>query len=180
MKSNYLPNGILKTMEILAERTRPYQDAMNTIIENADFKEALCNSMVSRFDILNDALESGLFDEGLEQSVSELLAPYHIFSGAQEIVAAFGSSLKEMIEPKMYISVLETSRMIAELTQPLTNSRTSETTFDPINKAFESANTAWLKNNGNWLVKKSLLSNLNISNLSGVFFCTFSSVHSGA
>lgn len=168
MKSNHLPNGILKAMEILAERTRPYQDAMNAMIKNADFKEALSNTLVSKFDIMDDALERGLFDNGLAQSVSELLAPYHMFSGAQEIVAAFGSSLKEMIDPEMYASVLETTRTTIEFIRSSTDFQTSEATFDPINKAFESDNTTWLKNKSIWLVEKCLLSDLNISNLSGV------------
>lgn len=168
MKSEYLPEGILRAMETLAEATRPYQAAVDALKNNTELFAALGNPLISKFGVIDTALARGVFDDRLAASVSDLLAPYHELIGAQETIKALGASFEGMIKPDVYASANAITARMADLVKPIADFQAMQSALEPLTRAREIVDTAWLKNNNRWLVDKTVLSKLNVGNLSGL------------
>lgn len=165
--NDFLPEGILKAMEALAETTRPYQAAMDAIERNKALLAGLEDPMASKFDIIDYALTIGLFDDGLAEKVSELLAPYHEFTGAQAAIQALGSSFEEMIKPDVYASANAMAATMAELEKPISDFQSLQSAMESLTEAAQIVDTSWLRSNGAWLEEKDALAGLDILGLSG-------------
>ena len=168
MKNSYLPEGILKAMETLAEATRPYQAAVDAIKQNTELFAALNDPLGSKFGVMDGALTRGLFAESLAQSVSGLLAPYHEFAGAQAAITALGSSFARLLKPEVYASVNAMASTMTKLTQPVGYYQAIRAALEPMIRESEIVDTTWLKNSSAWLVDKSVLSGLDVGNLLGL------------
>lgn len=168
MKDEYLPEGILRAMETLAEATRPYQIAVDALKQNTELIAAINDPLVSKFSVMEGALTRGLFDDSLAKPVSGLLTPYHEFSGAQAAIKALGASFEGMIKPEMYASVNRMAETMAKLSQPAEDFQVMQSALEPLIRATQIVDTTWLKNNSVWLVEKSVLSGLDVGNLSGL------------
>ena len=168
MKNSYLPEGILKAMETLAEATRPYQAAVGAIKQNTELFAALNDPLGSKFGVMDGALTRGLFAESLAQSVSGLLAPYHEFAGAQAAITALGSSFARLLKPEVYASVNAMASTMTKLTQPVGDYQAIRAALEPMIRESEIVDTTWLKNSSAWLVDKSVLSGLDVGNLLGL------------
>lgn len=168
MKNKYLPEGILRTVEELAEETRPYHAAMDALKRNTELFTTLSNPLVSKLSVMDGALTKGLFDESLAQSVSGLLIPYHEFAGAQAGITALGSSFKGMLKPEIYASTNTMAAKMTEIAQPIRVFQAVQSALEPLMRATEYVDTTWLKNSNAWIVEKSALSNLDVDNLYGL------------
>ena len=102
MKNNYLPESILRSMEKLAEATRPYQAAVDALKQNTDLFSAFCEPLTSKLGLMDGALKKGFFDDNLSKSLSALLEPYNEIAGAQAAIKALGSSFQPMLKPEVY------------------------------------------------------------------------------
>ena len=167
MKNNYLPESILRSMETLAEVTRPYQAAVDAIKKNSDLFSAFCEPLTSKLGLMDSALKKGFFDDNLSKSLSAMLEPYHEIAGAQVAVKALGSSFQPMLKPEVYTSINTMSSAISKVVQPLDFPRI-QSALKPLIQASEVVDTTWLKNSSAWLIEKSVLSSLDVCNLSGL------------
>ena len=168
MKNSYLPEGILRAMETLAEATRPYQTAMDALQQNKELVAALSDPLVSKFSVMDSALTRGLFDEGLSKTISGLLAPYHELTGAQETIKALGASFEGLIKPDVYASANALAATMVELTKPIENYKAMQSALEPLIQATKIVDTTWLKNSSAWLVEKNVLFGLDTEKLSGL------------
>lgn len=141
MKNGYLPEGILKAMETLAEATRPYQAAADAIKQNTELFAALNDPLGSKFGVMDGALTRGLFGESLAQSVSGLLAPYHEFAGAQAAITTLDSSFEGLLKPEVYASVNAMALTMTKLTQPVEDFQTLRAALEPMVRASEIVDT---------------------------------------
>lgn len=163
-----MPEGILRTIEVLAETTRPYNAAMDALKQNTELFATLSNPLVSKLGVMDSALTKGLFDESLAKSVSGLLIPYHEFADAQAGITALGSSFKGMLKPEVYASVNKMAEKMTKLAQPVGDFQAVQSALEPLIRATEIVDTTWLKNSSAWLLEKSVLSDLDVDNLSGM------------
>ncbi len=168
MKNCNLPEGIIKAMDFLAEATRPYQAAVDVLKQNTELFATLSNPLVSKLGVIDTALTKGLFDDSLAQSVSGLLIPYHELTGAQRAIKALGSSFAGMIKPEVYASANVMAASMVKLAQPIDNYQAMQSIHEPLIRAAQIMDTTWLKNSSAWLVEKSVLSGLDVGNLSGL------------
>ena len=167
MKNDYLPEGILKTVETFAEVTRPYQAAVDALKQNTELFAALSDPLASKLGVMDSAVKEGLFDKGLAQSVSGLLVPYHEFTGTQAVITALGPLFKGMLKPEVYLTVNTVAATINDFSRHVGDFHAVQSALMPLRYATEIIDTSWLKNSSDWLVEKSVLSSLDVGNLSG-------------
>lgn len=168
MKNNYSSEGILKAMEVLAETTRPYHAAVDALKQHTELYAAFGTPFVSKLGVMDTALTRGVFDDSLAQSISGLLAPYHELTGAQDAIKALGASFEGMLKPEVYASASVMAATMAKLAPPIGNYQAIQAALEPFIKATKTVDTTWLKNSSAWLVDKSALAGLDVSNLSGL------------
>lgn len=166
MKKSCLPEGILSTMDVLAKATRPYQSAVDALKQNTELFAAFSDPLVSKLGVIDTALARGLLDDGLVQSVSELLVPYHELSGAQAVVKALGTSLAGMLKPEVYASARVMAETMTKHTQPKGDYQALQSALEPLIRVTQNVDTTWLRNSSAWLVNKNILSGLDVGNLS--------------
>lgn len=167
MKNDYLPNGILKAMEMLAEATRPYQAVSENLKQNnTELFAAFRDPLVNKFDVIDSALTRGIFDDSLAKTVSSLLVPYHGLTGAKAVIETLGSAFKGMLKPDVYTSASAMAATMTKLAQPIGDYYTMQSTLEPIIQATQIVDTTWLKNSSIWLMEKDVIADLNVDNLS--------------
>lgn len=168
MKKDYLPEGILKAMESLAEATLPYQAAVDALKHNTEFFTALRDPLVSKLGMMDSALTRGLFDDSLAMSVSRLLEPYHELAGTKAAIEALGVSFEGLLKPDVYASASAIGATMAEFAHPIGDYQAIRSALEPLIRATEIMDTTWLKGSSAWLVEKSAISCLDVGNLSGL------------
>ena len=166
MKNNYLPESILRSMETLAEATRPYQAAVDVIKQNTDLFSAFCEPLTSKLGLMDSALIKGFFDDNLSKSLTSLLVPYHEIAGAQAAINALGSSFQSMLKPEVYTSINAMTSTLTKLVRPSVDYSEIQSALKPMIQATEIVDTTWLRSSSAWLVEKSVLSGLDVCNLS--------------
>ena len=168
MKNGYLPDGLLKAMDVLSEATRPYQTAVDALKQNKELFAVFSDPLVSKLSVIDNALEKGFFDTSLAKSVSVLLTPYHEFTGAQEAIKVLGASFQGLMKPNVYSTANAMVESFAKLNRPMSDYQTIQSAIEPLIRATQIVDTTWLKNSSGWHVEKDALSRLNVGNLSGL------------
>ena len=166
MKNTYLPESILRSLESLAEATRPYQEAMDVLKHNTDVLSAFGDPLASKLGLMNGVLKKGIFDDNLSKSISALLVPYNEIAGAQAAINALGSSFQPLLKPEVYTSISSMTSAFSKIARPLDDLTAMQSTLESLIQATKIVDTSWLKNSSAWLVEKRILSDLDVGSLS--------------
>lgn len=168
MSDDFLPSGILRAMEILAESMRPYQEALSELEKNPYFAQILEEPYVSKIRVLDDALSRSAFCDALAKSVAGLLSPYHDLSGIEVVMAKLGTSFSGLLKPDAYAlghAIIDQIEMPIQAQDISANMRTA---IEPFLCASTVIDTSWLQGTGLWLADKTALSSVNIDAIKGM------------
>lgn len=158
-------SGIISAFEEMTKALQPYQDAVATMQRNDHFANLLVDPLADRLGIMNNALTSGLFDDKLSRSVSEMLAPYHELTGMQSALTALGESFSPLIKTDFY----QPMQLMADRMQDYSIDVSGVAkALEPLTHITSLIDTSWMRVSNNWLVEKSVLSGLDTSAISGM------------
>ena len=151
---------LIGAFEEMTKVLQPYQDAVAAMQRNDHFANLLVDPLADRLGIMNNALTSGLFDDKLSRSVSEMFAPYHELTGMQSALTALGESFSPLIKTDFHQPMqLMADRMAG---YPIDASGLTKA-LEPLADTTSLIGTSWMRVSNNWLVEKRVIPSYRIS-----------------
>ena len=167
MTKDCLPVGIINTLGSLDETLHKYNIDDDVLKRNAEQAATLRGALVSRQDVLDNALLRGTFKNGLVDSGKSSLAQYQYeLKSTKAAIKNLGLSLNGMLKPEVYASVKTMAETMTKLARPVEDYQVKQSVLESLShKAAVTLDTTWLQNKGAWSVEKSALAILDVSKL---------------